>query len=406
MKINISKKIFNETFFPFLNSYETKIEVYYGGAGSGKSHFVAQKLLIKALRSQRRVLVVRKTLASIRDSCWKLITDILSKWQLLLYCQINKTEYSVTLPNGSVFIFKGLDDPEKIKSIEGITDIWVEEASELNNEDEFDQLLLRLRSGHDDDQVFLSYNPVSKANWVYRRFHEHTPEQAVVHKSTYKDNRFLSPEYVATLEALIRTNPTYYKVYALGEFCSLDKLVFNNWEIASLPDFAFNEVIFGLDFGYVNDPSAFVYAKVNTKDKQIYICDEMYQTGMMNDSIASWIKYKGYAKERIYADAAEQKSIDEIKRNGVPNIKPAIKGQGSIMWGIDLLQQYHIIVDPKCENMITELQNYSWRKDRKTNEYVNEPNDEFNHLCDALRYAMQKIYKPGIRVMPKSVLGL
>ena len=406
MKIKLSKGLFNESFYPYLMDYSARTEVYYGGAGSGKSHFIAQKLIVKALTQKRRILVIRKTLASIRESCWRLICDVLSSWKIYQYCSVNKSDFTITLPNGSQFIFKGLDDPEKIKSIEGITDLWVEEASELSNADEFDQLQLRIRSRQEQTQTILSYNPVSRANWVYERFHEHAEPGTVVHKSTYKDNRFLTPEYIAKLESLINTNPLYYRVYALGEFCSLDKTVFNNWEIAEIKDFPCNVAIFGLDFGYVNDPSAFVAAKVNTDTKQIYIFDEMYQVGLLNNSIAQWIKYRGYTKETIFADAAEQKSIEEIKRNGVDHIKPAVKGAGSIMWGIDLLQQYHIIVDPKCENMITELQNYSWKKDRKTGEYINEPVDEYNHLCDALRYAMQRIYKPGLRTMPKSVLGL
>ena len=406
MRLKLSADLFNPAFFPYLTDYDNRIEIYYGGAGSGKSHFVAQKLIIKALRSARRVLVIRKTLASIRESCWRLVCDLLAEWQLYNYCGINKSDFTITLPNGSQFIFKGLDDPEKIKSIEGVSDLWIEEATELSNADEYDQLLLRIRARTKGNQIYLSYNPVSRANWVYQRFHAKHEPGSVVHKSTYKDNRFLPADYVAKLESLINTNPLYYRVYALGEFCSLDKTVFTNWTIEDRQDFAYNTAVFGLDFGYINDPSAFVAAKVNTAEKQIYIFDELYQQGLLNDSIAKWIKYRGYAKETIYADAAEQKSIEEIKRNGIDHIKPAVKGQGSIMWGIDLLKQYRIIVSPKCENMITELQNYSWKKDKKTGEYINEPQDEYNHLCDALRYAMQKIIKPGLRTMPKSVLGL
>ena len=406
MKLKLSEGLFNASFLPYLYDYANRIEIYYGGAGSGKSHFLAQKLIIKALQNSRRVLVIRKTLASMRESCWRLICDILAEWRIYNYCAVNKSDFTISLPNGSQFIFKGLDDPEKIKSIEGISDLWIEEATELTNADEFDQLTLRIRARTPFNQIYLSYNPVSRANWVYLRFHASAYPGAVVHKSTYKDNRFLTADYVAKLEALIKTNPLYYRVYALGEFCSLDKTVFTNWTIEERQQFNYNVAIFGLDFGYINDPSAFVAAKVNTAEKEIYIFDELYQVGLLNDSIARWIKYKGYGKETIYADAAEQKSIDEIKRNGVDHIKPAVKGQGSIMWGIDLLQQYRIIVSPTCENMITELQNYSWKKDKKTGEYINEPADEYNHLCDALRYAMQRIYKPGLRTMPKSVLGL
>lgn len=410
MKLKLSRNLFNDSFFPFLTDYKTRTEVYYGGAGSGKSVFVAQKLLIKAIRTTRRVLVIRKVAASLKDSCWQLILDLLVKWKLYFYCKINKSDLTITLPNGSVFIFKGLDDPEKIKSITGITDIWVEEASELTNEDEYDQLELRLRANVSDSQMFLSYNPISKANWVYRRFHESQPDEVLIHKSTYKDNRFLPKAYIRKLESLIKTNPVYYRVYVLGEFTSLDKLVFTNWEVRDFDDdlniFEFDDAIFGLDFGYVNDPTAFVAVKVNKKRKELYIYDELYQTGMLNSSIANWIKYKGYSKEVIYADSAEQKSIEEIKRQGVSRIKPAAKGKGSVMWGIDIINQYRCYIASKCVNTITEFQNYSYKKDRKTNEYINEPVDEFNHLCDALRYAMQKITKPQLNSMSKRALGL
>lgn len=162
-ELNINKKVFNEAYFPYLYQYDKKFEVYYGGAGSGKSWFVCQKLIIKALKMKRRILVIRKTGVSLKESCWRLLMTILSQWDLLSYCKVNKSDFSVELPNGSSFLLKGLDDPEKIKSITGITDCWIEEATELIPED-FDQLMLRLREKVDYTQFFLSFNPVSKTN--------------------------------------------------------------------------------------------------------------------------------------------------------------------------------------------------------------------------------------------------
>ena len=185
------------------------------------------------------------------------------------------------------------------------------------------------------------------------------------------------------------TNPTYYKIYGEGEFCSLDKLVYNNWTTGTVEDTNNLELLLGLDFGYVNDATAFVVAYLDESSKTIYIEQEVYQTGLLNNQIADFIKYMGFAKSVIVADSAEQKSIEEIKQQGIPRIKAAVKGQGSIMQGIQKLQQYKIIVNPQCVNMITELQNYSFKRDRTTNEYINEPIDAFNHLCDALRYSLQ-----------------
>ena len=408
IKLNLDKSIFNDAYYPLLNNYSNKFEIYYGGSGSGKSVFVAQKLIVKSLREKRRVLVIRKVGASLKESCFKLIKDILSNWNILEYCNINKTDLTIELPNGSIFLFKGLDDPEKIKSIVGITDCWCEECTELNQED-FDQLTLRLRDDVPNLQFFCSFNPVSKTNWIFKRWFSEDAilKDTIIKKTTYKDNRFLPQSYIDTLEETIKTNPTYYKIYALGEFCSLEKLVYNNWKTMDIPDFEYDENICGLDFGYVNDPTAFVVAKVNTATKELYIYDELYQKQMTNDQIALWIKNKGYSKEVIFADSAEPKSIDEIKRNGIYGIRPATKGVGSINWGINLLQQYKIYVNPKCENMILELSSYSWKKDKKTNEYLNEPVDDNNHLCDALRYGIQKIQKNNkLQTLKKGVLGL
>ena len=204
-----------------------------------------------------------------------------------------------------------------------------------------------------------------------------------------------------------QTNYTYWNIYANGEFCSLDKLIYSNWRQydgdvpQNLP------LMIGLDFGYINDPSALVVSRIDEANKKIYVIDEHCEKGMLNDAIAALITYKGYAKELIIADSAEKKSIDEIKRCGVPRIKPAVKGQGSILQGIQKLQQYELLVSSSCPNLIVELQNYSWKKDRSSGEYINEPQDCFNHCCDSLRYSLQCVEnKQRLTTMSKSALGL
>lgn len=414
MKINISRQLFNNAYYPYLTDYTHRTECYYGGAGSGKSHFVASKLIIKALKSKRLVLVIRKVAATQKDSCWALILSILAQYKLLNYCTVNKSDYTITLPNGSTFLFKGLDNPEKIKSIAGITDVWIEEATELTLDD-YTQLQLRLRAKAPNLQMFLSYNPVSKANWIYRQFHaaEATvPEDTLIIKTTYKDNRFLPQDYVAALERMQQTNPTYYRIYALGEFCSLDKLIYNNWQVQEFDYTALlkqQKLITsnGLDFGFVNDATAFVSCLINEETKTIYIYDEIYQKGLTNDKIAELITYKGHAKSLIIADSAEQKSIAELKKAGLIRIRPAVKGADSVIHGIQQLQQYQLMVHPRCQNTITELQNYSWQKDKQTNEYINKPIDDYNHCLDALRYSLQAVTTaPKLQTMSKALLGL
>lgn len=409
IELHLSRKLFNDAYYPFLFAYSNRYDVYYGGSGSGKSHFITQKILIKALKQKRKVLIIRKVARTLKDSVFQLLLDTLKQFQLYERCTINYSTFSITLPNGSQFLFKGIDDEgEKIKSITGITDCWIEEATELFQND-FTQLDLRLRTLEPNPQIFLSFNPTSKVNWVYKHFFENgKPDSCSILKTTYKDNRFLPESYIATLEALQSTNPAYYRIYALGEFASLDKLIYSNY---SVEEFDIKQVkgtaIVGLDFGYIADATALIAGKVDEANKVIYIADEHYQTGLLNDAIAKLITDKGYSKEIIIADSAEQKSIEEIKRKGIPRIRPASKGQGSVIHGIQFIQQFKLIVHPKCENTITELQNYAWRKDKHSNEYVNEPIDSFNHCLDALRYAVQIVNQSNkLQTINKAAFGL
>lgn len=285
-------------------------------------------------------------------------------------------------------------NPEKIKSIKGISDVVMEEATEFNLED-YTQLTIRLRERtHKDKQLFLMFNPVSKLNWVYKYFFEDgTPNDTVIIHSTYTDNRFLDETVKRTLEALAERNPAYYRIYALGDFATLDKLVFPKFtkkvidreRIRHLPSY------FGLDFGYVNDPSAFIHLKVDIDNKKLFILDEYVKKEMLNNEIAEVIKSLGYAKEKIIADSAEQKSIAEIRQRGINRITPARKGKDSIMQGVQFIQQFDIHVDERCFKTIEELENYTWKKDKQTNEYMNEPVDAYNHCIDAMRYACEPI---------------
>lgn len=405
IKLNIDKKVFNDVYYPYLYDYSHRYEVYYGGAGSGKSVFVCQKLIVKACTQKRKVLVIRKVASTLKDSVFDLFLTTLSRWGLLPYCKVNQSNYSIKLPNGSQFLFKGLDDREKIKSITDITDIWCEEGTELSDDD-FDQLDLRLRAKVEHLQIYISFNPVSKVNWVYRKWFatKNVQENTFILHTNYKHNKFLPDSYIKALEEKQKTNYTYYKIYALGEFCTLDKLVFTNWKVEDFNHVDIKgELIIGLDFGFVNDTSALV-ASILTKDK-IYIFREWGDTGKTNQELANVIKALGFSKSVIIADSAEQKSIEEIKRDGVPKIKKSAKGKDSVIHGIQKLQNYEIIIHPNCKEIQTEFENYSWKKDKNTGLYINEPVDMFNHYIDALRYSLQCV---GLKMktLNKSYLGL
>ena len=396
MKLQIHTNIFNSVYLPYLEDFSTRFIVFYGGAGSGKSHFIAQRYVYKALKDVRKVLVLRKVNRTTKASTFQMLLDIVKQFGIYDRCSINRTDFTITLPNGSQFLCMGLDDPEKIKSIAGLTDAWMEEATEFTMDD-FSQVNLRIRDPKAvNQQIVLSFNPVSKANWCYLQFFadnhnldEFRRSVTVVH-TTYKDNKFLPQDYVDSLLQMQKTNEVYYKIYALGEFGSLDKLIYNNWQ-----SFEFDhekiqgQLICGLDFGYTNDPTRFVASVYCEKEHRIYIFEEWGGTGYLNDEIAYEIKEMGFGKSTIIADSAEAKSIEEIRRKGVSRIKPAAKGRGSILQGIQKVQQFELIVHPSCVNTIEELKNYAWKKDKDTNEYINEPIDEYNHCLDALRYSMQ-----------------
>ena len=396
MRIRVHTNIFCPVYLPHLNPDGHRILVFYGGAGSGKSFFVAQRLVYKALRSRRKILVLRKVNRTTKASTFQLLLDTLDQFGIRDLCNINRTDFTITLPNGSMFLCVGLDDPEKIKSITGLTDAWLEEATEFSLDD-FSQVNLRIRDPKAKDQeVILSFNPVSKANWCYLQFFADNDELTEFRKTVkivhtnYLDNPFLPPEYVQALLLMKATNEVYYKIYALGEFGSLDKLVYNNWQKMDFdPTLIKGQLLCGLDFGYTNDPTMFMASILVEEERRIYVFKEWGGTGFLNDQIAEQIKSMGFAKSLIMADSAEQKSIDEIKRKGIARIKPCVKGQGSVLQGIQKLQQYEIIVHPSCRNTIEELQNYSWKKDKQTNEYINEPIDAFNHSLDSLRYSLQ-----------------
>lgn len=394
IKIKNPSRVFNKHIYDKLTDYSTFTEIHYGGASSGKSHGVIQKVVFKSLQAwkyPRKVLFLRKVGSSVYDSIFEDVKQCLEAWGLLGACKVNNSAYRIELPNGAQFIFKGLDNPEKIKSIKGISDVVMEEASEFTLDD-YTQLTLRLRDKkHPNKQIYLMFNPVSKVNWVYNAFFVKKPKNTVIYQTTYKDNRFLDEVTKENIEELANRNEAYYKIYALGEFATLDKLVFpkykkqllNKEELKQFPSY------FGLDYGFINDPSAFMHIKIDDENRRLYIVEEYVRKGLTNDKIAEAIKALGYSKEIIRADSAEKKSNQELRNLDIPRVIDVMKGPGSVMQGIQYILQYEIIVDERCVKTIEELENYTWKKDRATNEYINEPVDSYNHCLDAMRYAIQ-----------------
>lgn len=412
INLNFKKGTFNDIYFPLLLDYSKRYEVYYGGAGSGKSVFIAQKLLIKAINKKRRILIIRKVGTTLKDSVFPLVIDMLKKWKIYEYCKINLSTYTITLPNESILLFRGLDDSEKIKSITDISDIWCEEATELNL-DEFTQLDLRLRALVDDSQIWCSFNPVSKENWVYKKWFDkdaiYDKENTMILKTTYKDNKFLPDSYINALEEKIHSNPQYYKVYALGEFATLEGLVLTNWrkeefdpmELAALG----LEHRVGMDLGWI-DKSAIIDTLYDRDNKIIYVFNEFYKSGCQLSELASAIGDMNLKKTKIYVDSSEPRSIQYFKNEGI-NAEGCAKGKDSVKAGLMFLQDHLIIVHPKCVNFITELENFSYIKSKQTGEWTEDTTHEWSHAIDACRYAYSDIYtNKKMKTLNKAVLGL
>ena len=377
---------------------QLRYEIIWGGAGSGKSHMVARKIIYRLLKEthvKHNFLIIRKVDRTIKRSVFALVKNIISIWGLTGEFDINLTDKTMVYkPTGSQIMFSGLDDVEKLKSIEGVTSIWYEEATEGSQED-FDQLDLRLRGMMEAvKQITLTFNPISEQHWIKKTFFDDPIDGVFTLKTTYLDNHFIDDEYKMVMENKRKTNPRYYNIYALGNWGTADGLIFMNASHAPivLENVMHLPCVQGLDFGYTNDPSSFNQSYVDNVSKIIYVYDGFYEKGLSNASIAEKIKGMNAHKRMTTADSSEPKSIDYIAGKGV-KVKGALKGPDSIKAGIDFLLEYTIIVNKHLVEFMTEFNNYCWSVN-KDGKQLNKPVDDFNHFIDSLRYAMEDQFRP------------
>lgn len=410
INLKIKPSVFCPIYYPYLLDYQYRYNVFYGGRASGKTKFIMQKLLIKGLKEKRTILLMRKQTTQLRDSVWKEILQVIDDFHLSQFFIVNKTEFRLTCSiNGTEFKCLGLDEPEKIKGFADISDVFLDEVTGFNQEDvELIDGTLRSPKFKLPLQMYFSFNPISKANFVYKYFGFDTgitPPNTFILKSTYLDNPFLGENVAERYEALKQRDYRRWQIEALGDFVSLDKLVFQNYKVEEFNHADINGVLLcGLDYGFVNDISAFVASLLDEANKKIYVFKIWGDTNKTNDELSNIIKAMGFSKSLIIADCAEQKSIEEMKRAGILRIKPSVKGADSIIHGIQKLQQYDIIIHPSCEGIITEFENYSWQKDKQSGEYINKPIDSFNHYIDALRYSLQCVNSGKLVSLPRNVL--
>jgi len=388
-------KQYSPAFVPMFRD-ESRYSIIWGGAGSGKSHIVARKLLYRLIDEKHvkhNFLIIRKVDRTIKRSVFTLMKNLITKWGLYNDFSINLTDKTMIYkPTGSQFMFSGLDDVEKLKSIEGVTGIWIEEATELQQED-YEQLDLRLRGDTGAyKQIILTLNPISAEHWIKKIFFDSGLPNVFTLKTTYLDNQFIDAEYKAVLDAKKITNPRYYKIYALGEWGTAEGLVFNNVKCRLIREAEIKplECIQGLDFGYSVDPTAFTHNYIDHVNKKFYIYDGFYEKGLSNSQIAKKLIDLRVHKHVITADSAEPKSIASIKAKGVPRIRGAKKGKDSINAGIDFLSDYEIIINAHLVEVEKEFLNYSWAVDRNGKQ-LNKPIDDYNHAIDSIRYSAEHL---------------
>lgn len=410
MQLNIHARTFSAKFLPLLNDYSHRWEIYKGSAGSGKSHFITQKIIIKALREKRRVMICRRYGTTMRNSVFKLFKDVIESFKITHLTRIKESDMSITLPNGSEIIFVGLDNEEKLLSIAGITDVFIEEVYEVPKEI-VDQLNLRMRGKAPNQQIYMAFNPISAKHWLYDFCEGSTrPESSIYSQSTFRDNPFLPDEYVKALEDMYRTNPNKARVFCDGNWgADVEGLVYKNH---ILSDFDINELIkqglevrIGIDWGFV-DPTTVVVSLFDKPKKEIYIIGEYYKRGATLEEIKDGIIGLGISKQKMYCDGAEPDKVDYLRRNGF-NAVSAKKGAGSVKAGISFLQDMKIICHESCVNVAAELENYVYLKDKKTGQYIEDSYDhDFSHTMDALRYSYSDLYSAARLTSAKLMLGI
>jgi phage terminase large subunit len=387
----------NPRYWPLLWD-EHRFLVMRGGAGSGKSVFAAQKILVRLAREvgvRHKFAVLRKVLNTQRHSTFAVFDEILTDWGWRDLCTINRGNLEITfLPTGGRIIFLGLDDREKLKSIAGITGVWIEEATELAEAD-LDQVNLRLRGKTTAyKQIMLSFNPISAEHWLKRRFFDSPRDRALCVFTTYKDNEYLDEEYRAELEALREVDLQLWRIYARGLWGVLRGLIYRPWPTLTDWPVAFERTFYGLDWGF-NDPMALV--RVDKRDGAYYVTELFYERGRTTADLIAALPGLGVeGAQPIYCDSAEPDRIEELCRAGY-NAIPAHKAPGSLKAGISMLQAARIYTRPQNTNLTAEASTYKWAE-TKDGRLLEEPVDYRNHALDALRYAIYTNHMRAIGV--------
>lgn len=406
-KLSITKTIgsgYNE-FWHNKNFYR----VVKGSRGSKKSKTTALNFIYRLMEYEwANLLVVRRFSNTNKQSTYTDLKWATNQLGVTHLFKFNDSLPEITYkPTGQKILFRGLDDPLKITSITVENGIlcwaWFEESYQIETFDKFSTVVESIRGSVDDPEFFkqitITFNPWSERHWLKPTFFDEDTKlnNTFSYTTTYRVNEWLDEVDIARYEDLYRTNPRRARIVCDGDWGVAEGLVFENFEVKEfdwVKKLKEKQVVaHGSDFGFTQDPTTLVSTIVDTQNKELWIYDEYYQRGMLTDEIYQMYIDKGLKNAEIIADSAEKRLITEIKRKGISNIKPSVKGQGSIMQGVQFIQGFKIYVHPSCEHTIEELNTYTFDQDKDGN-WLNKPIDENNHILDALRYSLEKFHFP------------
>lgn len=397
-RINIAKVV-GRGYKKFWN-FKGRYNVIKGSRASKKSKTTALRWIYLMMKYDKsNLLVIRKTYRTLKDSCWTDLKWATRRLEVENLWSFKESPLEATyLPTGQKILFRGLDDPLKVTSITVdygyLCWAWLEEAFEVNSEADFDTLDESIRGELPPNlwkQWVISFNPWNERHWLKKKFFDVSNPDILAQTTNYTCNEWLDEADKRLFENMKINNPRRYNVAGLGNWGITEGLIYDNVHIDyrfELADMANYKTVCGMDFGYTNDPTAFFIGFLDEKNKALYIWDEMYEKGLTNRMIYDRLVSMGYGKESIVCDSAEPKSIAELRGYGL-RAKAAVKGKDSISHGIQYIQGLTIYIHPRCVNFTTEIQNYTFDKDKFGNA-INQPIDDFNHLMDAMRYALEK----------------
>lgn len=357
-----------------------RVRIVQGGTSSSKTFSIIPLLITHAIDNPlSEISIVSESIPHLKRGAVKDFINIMVMTGNFRDSQFNKSDLKYKFSNGSFIEFFSADQPDKLRGARRHV-LFINEANNLDFES-YNQLAIRTR-----DFIYLDYNPTAEF-WVHTELINDPDSEFII--LTYKDNEALDSAIVKEIEKAREKAKTssywdnWWKVYGLGQVGSLEGVIFNNWkQIDQIPDQA-SLIGYGMDFGFTNDPTTLI--SVHQWNEKLIVDELIYSTGMLNSDIIRSLNRVGIGKlDKIYADSAEPKSIEEIYRAGF-NVKPVTKGADSIQFGIDILQNFEILVTKSSVNLIKELRVYTWDKD-KTGKNINKPIDDFNHAIDAMRY--------------------